>query len=274
MKTLLIASLGALGIFSQTAQAEIVYNNTSNRLGLSYGSPFEFGDQVILSGTSRMVSGFTFEYFGTNFSGNETAKVRFYKNDGPVSQNQATPGTLIWDSESFPIVATPEAGFTLTWDKASITFNSRPVVVPDTFTWTVEFGGITTGEFAGANLYSPPTVGNGFTSFWEKGPGGWELRRGTNPGGGVTNNFDFGAVLHADPVPLDSYRITQVNKLGSQIQLIWQSELGQEYVIQVSETLNPPFWKNIGTNVGTTAPALNFTTPRTNGISFYQIKKN
>src|SRR5687767_11220460 len=89
--------------FVSSGGAEIVYNNTTNNLRLTFTNNFEFGDQVILGGTARQLTSFALEYSGTNFSGNETARVRFYKNDGPGSGGQASPGTLMWDSELFQL---------------------------------------------------------------------------------------------------------------------------------------------------------------------------
>ncbi len=182
-----------LSICVSSAVGEIVYDNTTTRLNPPRfaQSGFEFGDQVILDGTARTVSAFSFEYDGTNFSGGEMAQVRFYANDSGASQ---LPGTLLFDSGPFAISATDSPG---TVDYATLNFNSLNVDVPNTFTWTVEFSGLTTGN-AGLSLYGPPSVGNNLTDYWERSGmgGGWVLRapNGANP-------IDFGAQIQAVPEP-------------------------------------------------------------------------
>ena len=70
--------------------------------------------------------------------------------------------------------------------------------LPDSFTWTVEFGGINTGnnEHAGLVLYTPPVVGGAFADYWENQATGWKLL--TN---GVVGPINFGAQFEAVPEP-------------------------------------------------------------------------
>src|SRR5690242_10684909 len=50
----------------------------------------EFGDQITLAvGAPQLVTSFDFQYYGVNFSGQEQVRVRFYANDGAVSDQGA-----------------------------------------------------------------------------------------------------------------------------------------------------------------------------------------
>jgi len=168
------------------APADVVYDNTSNIQPQRYASAAEFGDQIILAGSNRLLTNFVFEYFGTNFSGDEQARVRFYRNDGPVgSQGAAIPNTVFYDSGFFNIGAAASA--TLAFGLA--------VVAPDSFTWTVLFAGLAGTEAAGLTIYSPPTVGNNSKDFWQKTGADWELL--TQIDGTPT---DFGARFEAASV--------------------------------------------------------------------------
>ena len=162
---------------SPVVNPNVVYDNTATRLPARYASSSEFGDEIILAGTNRFLTNFTFEYFGTNFSGDEQARVRFYRNDGPSSASGAgTPHTLFYDTGFFGIGQT--AGATLTLSDLGLT-------VPDSFTWTIAFSGVTAGESAGLNLYSPPVVGRNYPDFWEKNGSVWEQRILANEGSGL-----------------------------------------------------------------------------------------
>src|SRR6185369_17425450 len=90
----LVALLGATSAF-----AEIVYDNSSNDKNTRFNGTNEYGDEIVLGGTGRILSEFIFQYYGTNFSGNDQAELRFYRNDGPLSPSGlAQPGSLLFDS--------------------------------------------------------------------------------------------------------------------------------------------------------------------------------
>ena len=107
-----------------------VYDNTTNYLGLTFASTNEYGDQVTLAGNpdQRKITQFTFEYYNkTQVTGNEKIRVRFYNNAGVTN----SPYKLLYESQEIPIINS-NGGFNL----ISLTPN---VVVPETFTWTVQF---------------------------------------------------------------------------------------------------------------------------------------
>lgn len=183
---LLIYALGTFAVAG--AESTIVYDNSQNYLEKYASVDSEYGDQINLAGDARTVTDFAFEYFGDFLaSGKENARIRFYANDGPAYGAFYTkPGTLLYDSGVFSIN---------TGQRTKI-LNGLNVPVPDTFTWTVQFGGVTytTGSDAGLLYANPVTVGSSFRSYyWQKDPdtgnpdtGGW-LPHANNAG--IPNNF-------------------------------------------------------------------------------------
>jgi hypothetical protein len=195
-----VASL-ALAILAtgSVAQADIVYDNSTGDLNVRLNPGLlEIGDEIVLAPGSRIITDFTFQYWGENFVGNnEEARVRFYLNDGPASQaGPLEPSTLFYDSDWFAIAATTRSTLIFT---DFTTGALVPLVgsLPNSLTWTVTFRGVGAGESAGVDLYNPPTVGGNFLEYWENtGPGGWEYR---GDSGGTAMNF--GARLGVVPEP-------------------------------------------------------------------------
>ena len=180
-----------VSILASAAFAERVYDNSTTDLGTRFSVGNNLvGDEIILGGSERTLSQFSFQYYGLTLSGNEQARVLFYQNDGTewLSSGAFRPSSILYDSGLFPIAPTNRAtlNFDLTLDN---------VVVPDHFTWAVEFQGVEAGENVGLDLYSPPTVGNNFDDFWFFEGGAWELR--TN----ATTPMNFAARFDAVPEP-------------------------------------------------------------------------
>ena len=178
--------------------SSIVYDNSTTDLGKTYGvNGTEFGDEITLAGTDRNVNEFQFQYFlSGNASGNETADLRFYANDGPTVSRTLpdgstiqvpTPGTLLYDSGSFSL----SKGFQVA-DATGLN-----VTVPNNFTWTVTLNGVDSNESAGLLLYDPPTVGSSFADFWQKNNGSWNTYLFDN---GATP-ANFAARVSAVPEP-------------------------------------------------------------------------
>jgi len=176
MKQCLPFFLGILLCLS--ARAEIIYDNSQNYLGQFNATTLESGDQIELSGQSRLVTEFAFEYFG-NFAatGDETARLRFYLNDGLQGGNpSATPNTLLYDS----------GAFTITTGFQTITVSDLSIFLPtNTFTWTVQFAGLLNTEKAGVLFYDPPQVGRSGDYLWRFENGQWAAVASAN----ITNNL-------------------------------------------------------------------------------------
>jgi hypothetical protein len=193
-----LAVLSALLPLCSSGVASIVYDNSTTDLNRTYGANgVEFGDEITLAGTDRVVNDFKFEYFlGASASGNETAQLMLRANDGPLITRTLpdnstvqipSPGTILYTS---PVLSL-QSGF----QTADATGFS--VTVPDTFTWTVTLNGIETGEVAGLRLYNPPTVGSSFADFWQNNNGTWNTYLFDN---GATP-ANFAARVSAVPVP-------------------------------------------------------------------------
>jgi hypothetical protein len=174
-----------------TGYAEVVYDNSQTSVGYYYNAATEFGDQVNLSGTSRIVTDLKINYYlSANASGNETAEVRLYSNDG----GSGAPGTLLYDSGSFNLVynATSQGYSTINIDELSVPVGSS-------VTWTILFSGIDPIETAGVLFYDPPTVGSSYDDYWVKSAdGSWHLNNFPGSDGQVAN---FGAQITAVPEP-------------------------------------------------------------------------
>jgi hypothetical protein len=193
MKTLFTLSALALGASASLAQS-VVYDNSSTYSGwyLSPGSA-RVGDEIVLGGTARRAYEFRFEYYGANFNNNEQFRLQFYNNDGALLGGDTyLPGSIFydggWQTLGSPTDPSGRASYTISLDYADM-------MLPERFTWSIQFNGVEAGESAGVVLYNPPGVGSSFDDYWHNAGSGWELR-GTN---GVPVNF--GASITAVPEP-------------------------------------------------------------------------
>lgn len=187
MKTKTLIALGLL-VGTAATQADVLYNNTQTPGPYTIGPGVEFGDQIGLHSpdpantTAYFLTRFVFEYYGTGLSGDEQVRLRFYENDGPRDATGIErPGSPFYESPLFPVANTE--GATLAYD-----FNS--IEVPDIFTWTVEFTGLTGAEEAGLNTYTPPTVGRNLNTYWQRVGGVWTQIEDTSA---TPVALDFGA---------------------------------------------------------------------------------
>jgi hypothetical protein len=187
---------------AQSAHAELVFDNSTTDLFKRFNpGSVEVGDEIILAGGARVVTNFVFQYYGEGFDGDESARVRFYANDGPPSSGASRPQSLLYDSGPFSISATPRS--TLVFDLATLAagnlVNLAPgFAMPNSFTWSVQFYNLNNnvGYQAGVDLYNPPTTGWDYNSYWDNDPMlGWLLK--TN----ATLAMNFGARVEAVPEP-------------------------------------------------------------------------
>jgi len=146
------------------------------------------GNEIILAGSARYASEFSFEFWGSSkgvyeFEGDVQARVRFYQNDGSFSTSgYASPGTVIYDSGLFPIPATPAGRATLIFDDFQIdAVVPLMIPLPNSFTWTVQFSGLSSNDSAGVDLYTPPVIGNTYGDYWENDTSRWALKTNTVP---------------------------------------------------------------------------------------------
>lgn len=170
----------------------IVFDNTATRTGEYSHSLSQFGDQVTLAGTERLVTSlmFGYEFFPDQYPhetfGDETARILFYANDGVGG----APGSMLYDSGTFALSYLADAH----------TLNGLLIQVPDTFTWAVLFGGIDAVGTAGLVQADPPTIGSSDHFGWFLSSGTWQSWSGTRPDGSVIP-MNFEVRITAEPVP-------------------------------------------------------------------------
>jgi hypothetical protein len=180
--------------FSASAQLA-VYEDSAQFSGRVFTSRNEYGDEIILAGNARVITKITFEYKGEFVpQGDERARLRIYANTGPGWMGRTdylSPAEVpLWESPFFPISSGFHTG----------TVPVPSIKVPQRFTWTVEFSGLTmssttgTNDLAGLLLYGTPSIGSGFNDFWEHLTTGWQP---SQVPGAVRN--DFGVLVTAIP---------------------------------------------------------------------------
>ena len=184
--------------------ASVIYNNSTNDLMTRFNpGTLEVGNQIILAGTERYLTNFSFEFWGTNtaspaniaFAGNVEVQVRFYLNDGAPFNTYATPGSNFWSSGWFTLTS-PTARNTLIYE-AGPDFPSAGLFIPtNQFTWTVQFQGMGGTDSVGVDLYGLPVVGASYLDYWEDSSG-WKLM--TNS---LSSIMSFGATFDASQVAI------------------------------------------------------------------------
>ena len=164
----------------------------------------------------------SFEYYGDfTPAGDETAQLRVYKNDGPLTKDgDPTPGTLLYDSTPFAI----EAG----WQTKK--FSGLNVTVPTDLIWTIEFGGLNglTGDRAGLVFRPTPSVGTSYDDIWQNADDQWQLLRWN---GNPVANFAARIVSGGEPT------IVSIRRDTSNIVVEWTGLS----ILQVSDRVEGPY---------------------------------
>jgi len=181
-----------------SVQADSIFDNSVNDLLTRFDpGTQEVGDEILLDGTARYLTNFSFEFWGTNtaspsntsFAGDVQARVRFYENTGAPFNGYATPAsTPFFDSGWFDVGA-PTSRSTLNFFEGS-DFPAGGLLIPSSdITWSVQFEGMEATDSVGVDIYSPPVVGHDYPDYWEN-DGGWVLLTNTVP-------MDFAAKMDA-----------------------------------------------------------------------------
>jgi len=169
--------------------AATVYDNSVNdaHVRLNPGTN-EVADEVVLAGTERYLTMFSFEFWGTNtaspdnltFAGAVAARVRFYVNDGPLNTigyvtGFPTPGATFFDSGWFAVpFPTPRSTFLF---DAGAEFPSGGLFIPTSdMIWSVQFHGMGSTDSVGVDIYYPPVVGANYPDYWQKSGADWILK--------------------------------------------------------------------------------------------------
>lgn len=153
------ASMLACGLFATAAGADmVVYENVANSSGgLAVDPADEIGEAVTLGGVDRVLTSFEFSYGGSfDQDGDETVTLRLYANDGPGGE----PGSLLFATGPQPIAPAQTASVYI--------FDGLSAPMPDTFTWTLDFGGTSTGSDRPVLFFAqgPPAIGSSDPAFF------------------------------------------------------------------------------------------------------------
>ena len=178
---LAISVLG-FGLALPLAAQTTIYNNSTNDLALRFNpGTSEMGNEVVLAGTDRYLTQFSFEYWGlssnpNSFAGQVQARIEFYQNNGPLFNGYASPSsTSFYDSGWFS-VPSPTPRSTFVFSVANGDFGSGGLFLPASdMTWTVQFQGMGLGDSLGVDLFGPPTVGQTFGDYWQRVGTSWIL---------------------------------------------------------------------------------------------------
>lgn len=178
---LLTVSVCLIGLHQANAQQDeqlIVFDNVFSTTNNFYGTDGEFGEEIQLSGTAREFEKFELEYFGqiATFQGDEKAVLRFYANDGaPQTVTTPTgvefeiipPKTVLFES---PEIRLRNGRNVLTLIAGNVGELSE-LILPDRFTWTVEFRGLSEEDTVGLMLSGEAVnIGRSFNDFWMWNP--------------------------------------------------------------------------------------------------------
>ncbi len=192
-----LTGLAALAIGVSSVRASVVYELSSGPGNDFYQGFKEFGDELRLGGTDRVIESFSFDFFA-NYAETGGMTFRIYANDGALVSGSHTPGTIL---DVRTIDVTPGGGHV----KIDFPIDSANVL-PDTITYTVSFSGIGAGSPNRAGLLLPnstPSVGASFDDIWQRtGPGAsdWALIQ-TTDANGLPVIANFRATVTAVPEP-------------------------------------------------------------------------
>ena len=148
-----IAGLMALVAAATSASAATVYQHSGSG-NFSYTSGSEYGDEILLQGWERVISGFTFEY-AANYGLSAGLTFRIYDQTGPSISGSASPGSVLYET----VLDIQNGGGVVNIDFGSDP-NNLANLIPERLTYTVHFTGLLPGYTAG--LIAPggsPVVG-------------------------------------------------------------------------------------------------------------------
>lgn len=159
-------------------RAEVVHDNSDIRRNVQTLSSREQGDDVVLGGTGRTLTGIEVAFWSP-YDRTSDVWLRFYRNDGV----DGAPGTLIHEELL--------AGIALLEDLHWYSFSLPDIAVPTQFTYTIW----DTSSGYGAQLwgFNPPAIGASDPHCWERRSGAWV--RIDPPSGYI---FNFGVRFLAD----------------------------------------------------------------------------
>lgn len=181
--------VGLAVLLAWSASADVIYDNTfydtTNRFRLG---TLEVGDEIILEGSARYLTNFSFEFYGTNgiagggdFSGNVQARIRFYENTTPNPSGYLAPAeTPFYDSGLFGVPTTDLDGrsrFEFVPGRDNIPAGGLFLPIVSNMTWSVQFFGMEGADDVGLDIYTPVFVGGNYPDYWLNTGTNWLLLR-------------------------------------------------------------------------------------------------
>ena len=232
LATKLAVGFGLLATAGLSVQAAVVYNNLAPsstdytqrfNAGNTGGTSSLVGDEVTLGGPVTGGAGadhatlslFQFDMWASGIASpvlnpaQIQAQVRFYANDGAPLGTQGThlPGSTLWDSGLFPITiqntsSTDVLPGDVTLYNIAFTTDVAGLVVPQDFTWAIQFSGLGANGMAGPLLWDPNSVGSSYPDYWfyNDTTSAWELRGAGSTIWNFASEFEGTAVPEPAPI--------------------------------------------------------------------------
>lgn len=268
-KLLSLALMLAAFVLPLYSQVTVYQDSATPEGGVVGNYLVEYGDEVNLTGTARIVTRLRFEYGGSFVpNGDEQARVRIYANDGPIWKGNASyvmPGTLLWESPIFSIT-----------NQFTVKDLAVPSIrVPSTFTWTIQIYGLTMSfasptdpniidDFAGLSFYGLAEIGTSYNDFWQLLPVGWTpVRVGTV----VKNNFSASVTAVQEVIAPD----LQVTNTSTSLRLSWpKGSIG--YALQ-SQSEPGGEWVNVESIAVLIGDRYQCNVPKPAGFALFRLKK-
>jgi hypothetical protein len=258
------------------ASGVIIFDNATNDLSVRFDpGTNEVGDEIILAGSARYLTYFSFEFYAINtnhpatLGGTVNGRVRFYENDGPSFNGYLTPGTVFYDSGWFSVsdllggATTPRS--TIYFSTAD--FGGAPLYIPipgSNMTWSVQFQESDPTDDVGLDLYSPPVVGQDYPDYWMNlnNSGSWALKSNTVP-------VDFAALMLANAAPLINIKKAVTNSV-----VVYWPSAAAGYTLQTNSDLRTTNWGYF-TSVTPADDGTNksVTFPMPTGNMFYRLSQ-
>jgi len=280
IRSWVISTLLSLAV-AMSARGGLVYDNTEVQLNyvLSFTNNLEIGDQIWLANnqTYPYLTNFSLEYYSTNvsFYGAVQADVRYYFNDGPLTNGYASPGTIFYDSGWFSIKP-PQSYFpgtnsaVISFSGAQLTGGVVPLdpsmALPADFTVSVTFQGLSGADYVGFDYvalddFDPPAVGTNYGDYWLNNGGNWTLKSfGTLP-------VAFAMQLNASSLPGQALlHITDTNNQA----VVWWSPFISGWILQTNSDLTSGNWGNYQGAVVNNS----ITNPAPQGTLFFRLSKH
>lgn len=185
-----IAVAAVLASFGAASAAQTIYSNVDSAADQHaiIGLGGEYGDEILLTGGSRFVQTFRFDYV-SNYDLKDGAIFRIYANDGLAG----APKTPLYESSVFDVKKNKLNEYNV----VTLSLDGTGLRLPnDRATWTVSFNGIGGANEAGILLYDKPTVGSSSNDFWVKNGSIWSLQQA-----GLGKVANFAAQVTAVPEP-------------------------------------------------------------------------